>query len=851
MNAKWQDAADVRDLPIWQVMAPLRRTLAPACAAAVLHAPPGSGKTTCVPLALLQDPWTAGRRILLLAPRRLAARAAAYRMADLLGQPVGQTVGYRMRLDSRCGPATQVEVVTEGILTRMLQSDPALTGVALVIFDEFHERSLEADLGLALCLEVRGLLNPELRLLVMSATLETAAVANLLGGAPVVRCEGRIYPVETRYRGPRQWENLAARVAASIVDDARREHQSILAFLPGAPEIRQVAQRLQRAGLGPEWIVAPLYGQLDKRRQDAAIAPAPAGRRKIVLASAIAETSLTIEGVRVVVDAGFMRLPRYDVRSGMTRLATLPVSRAAADQRRGRAGRTGPGICVRLWSQAEQDALMPAHPAEIMDADLTALALELLHWGTADPHRLSWLNPPPPAAYQGAQQLLIELGAADAGGRITAHGRAMAGLPLHPRLAHMVLAAREHALGAPACTLAALLSERDPLQSAPGRGDADLRRRLELLDAFGRSESKAPAKHDTLPAVCARIAQLAQRLRRRLGVAATGPRIDAAGRLLAWAYPDRIAQRRVDRAGRFLLANGRGAFLPVREPLAHEDYLVAAELDGDRRNARIFLAAPYDAGALKSQQAARLQWRAHVEWDQTRGMVRAERILRLGAIVVQRENLPDPDPRQVRQAMLEGIRRQGLECLPWTKSLRTWQARVLLLRRLMPEEGRWPEVSEGHLTQDLEVWLGPALEGVRRLSDLGRIDLAGALMGLLPWEMRPVLDELAPTHLTVPSGSRIPIDYGVDPPVLAVRLQEVFGLKETPMLARGRQPITLHLLSPAGRPVQVTQDMAGFWEKSYFEVRKSLRGRYPRHHWPEDPCQAPATARTKPRRRKM
>ena len=837
-------------LPIAPVLADLRAALG-RHRSAVLVAPPGAGKTTAVPLALLQSPWLSGKRLLLLAPRRLAARAAAYRMAALLDEPVGETVGYRIRMESRVGPRTRIEVITEGVLTRMLQSDPALAGVGIVIFDEFHERSLDADLGLALCREVQGVFNESLRLLVMSATLDPAPVTTLLNNAPLIHCEGRAFPVETRYVPSLPARPLERALTDILLRSAAAAEGNILAFLPGAPEIRRVARLLTAAGLGDRWDVAPLYGNLTRARQDAAIAPPPAGRSKIVLASAIAETSLTIEGIRVVVDSGLQRAPRFDARAGMTRLVTLPVSRASADQRRGRAGRLGPGICYRLWSEAAHTTLSAHNRPEILDTDLAGLALELAQWGVASPDALGWLDPPPAGTFEQAGVLLADLGAIDEHGRITAHGRRMAELPLHPRLAHMILAARQEGLGGSACEVAAILSERDPLTFTGGMRDADLRLRMDALHAF---KAHAPM---TLPGCSVdtgavrQILKVAAVLQKRMGATALQSSRPDVGRLLAWAYPDRIACRRPGSVGRYLMTNGRGAFFDPPDPLGTHEFLVIAELDGERRDARIFMAAAYDRDTLMEQFSRRVQWQERVDWDAQRQAVAAVRRLTLGALTLQSEPLADPDPRALTAAMITGIRTGGIGVLPWTRSLRTWQARVMLLRRVAAGAADWPDLSDSALTADLEAWLGPGLEGVTSIRALARLDLQNALRSRLSRRQQKLLDTWAPTHVVVPSGARRPIDYSPDVPVLAVRLQEMFGAVDTPSIAAGRLPLQLHLLSPAGRPAQITRDLAGFWRNSYPSVKKELKGRYPKHYWPDDPLKALPTARARPRRPKV
>ena len=810
---------------------------------AVLQAPPGAGKTTRVPLALLDEPWLKGRKILMLEPRRLAARAAAQRMADLLGEPVGRTAGYRVRMDTRVGPATRIEVVTEGVLTRMLQRDPGLSGVGLVIFDEFHERHLESDLGLALCLDLQGILNADLRLLVMSATLEPAPVANLLGGAPVVACAGRQHPVETRYVGRIRERTLEAVVTEAVLGAARSEPGSILVFLPGAAEIRRVLAMLKSATLAGEWLLAPLFGNLSREEQDQAIAPAPAGRRKIVLATNIAETSLTIEGIRVVVDGGFMRAPRFDVRSGMPRLATVPVSRASADQRRGRAGRTEPGVCYRLWAEAAHGVLAERNSPEILQADLASLVLELALWGVEDASRLKWLDPPPEAACRQAGALLKDLGALGERGQATEHGRRMAELPLHPRLAHMLLEAQRHGLGAGACDLAAVLSERDFVRFPGGEADSDVGLRLEVMAGLDTSRTAA-ARFTVDRSALRRCLRVAEALRQRVGLSSRPAPRREIGRVLAWAYPDRIGQRRAGAAGRFLLSNGRGAFFPSPAPLAAADYIVAAELDGERREARVFLAADCDLATILEDFRHALNPHEIIEWDQRTRAVRTERILRLGALALDLAPLVNADPQRVAAALIDGIRQTGIGCLPWSPSLRRWQERVRFLRRAAAGETDWPDVSDAALSDTLERWLGPHLGGITRLGGLKAVDLFAALSGLLSWQQRRQLDEWAPTHIEVPSGSRIRVDYSGEMPVLAVRVQEMFGCADTPRLAGNRQPVLVHLLSPAGRPVQMTRDLAGFWAGSYHDVKKEMRGRYPKHHWPDDPRTAAPTRRT-------
>lgn len=828
--------SDLAALPIDPILPALCAALATG-PNAVLQAPPGAGKTTRVPLALLEADWAARGRIIMLEPRRLAARGAARRMAALLGEAVGETVGYRVRMDSRVSKRTRIEVVTEGIFLRQVQSDPSLEGVSAVLFDEFHERSLDSDLALAFCLQAQGLLRDDLRLLAMSATLDATPVAALMGGAPVLTSEGRAFPVETRWAEPPAAERIEDWTARMIRRAMVEEEGSLLVFLPGGAEIRRVARKLAESPLPANTTVAPLYGDLALEAQDAAIRPAPPGQRKIVLSTSIAETSLTIEGVRVVIDAGLSRLARFDPRSGMGRLETTRVSRASADQRRGRAGRTMPGICYRLWSEAADRALIAFTPPEVTRADLAPLALEMAQWGIVDVTDLAWLDTPPAATLAQARQLLKQLGALDDDLRITSHGRAMAGLGLHPRLAHLVLRGQELGLTRLACRVAALIGERDILRGTSR--DADLRSRLDHLAERGRSG-------DVDQGAVQQALDLARQLERQLG-GDPGP-IDheAAGLLLALAYPDRIAQRRGGgAAGQFRLSGGRGASLDPTDALATADLLAVADLDGQGRDARIFLAAPVSQDALERAFADNIRTEEVVEWNGREQAVLARRRRRLFELSLKEELLAAPAAELVVPAMIQGIREMGLGCLPWAKDLEQWRQRVQFLHRAAPD--RWPDVSDTALLDGLEEWLSPYLTGVTRRAHLDRIDLRSALTGLLDWNARQALEAEAPTHLTVPTGNRIPIDYTGEEPVLAVRLQELFGLAETPRLGGGRVPVLLHLLSPAHRPVQVTRDLAGFWAGSYRDVKKDLAGRYPRHYWPEDPLVAEPTARAKRR----
>ena len=827
--------------------------------AAVLQAPPGAGKTTRVPLALLDADWLDGRDVVMLEPRRIAARAAARRLASQLGERVGGAVGFRVRGESRVGRQTRIEVVTEGILTRRLLSDPALSDgprpVGVVVFDEYHERSLQADLGLALCLQAQALLRPDLRVVVMSATLDGARVARLLGpDAAVVASEGRTFPVTTHYlgsprggRGGRVETSAGDGVANAVADAVRRalssEPGSVLAFLPGAGEIRRAARALDGT-LPADVRLAPLYGDLSARDQDAAVAPAPPGTRKVVLATSIAETSLTIEGVRVVVDGGLARRPRFDAGSGMSRLETVRVSRAEADQRRGRAGRTEPGVCYRLWSETEQAALRDFAPPEVLQADLAPLALDLAAWG-AEPDELAWLDAPPEATYHAARELLAELGALD-GGALSDHGRAMAELPMHPRLAHLALRARDEGRAGLAADLVGLLSERDPFRYETRVPDVDARLRVEALrGAEGLSFRGVRLDRGAL----ARARKEAERWRDAWGGADRADDLDAVGRLLALAYPDRVAQRVADspQGARYRLREGRAARLDPDQPLADQPLLAVGDLDDRHGGARVFLAAPLSSGDVEELFADQVVTEDDVSWDGSAGLVRARRVTRLGAVVLREGPLAAPPPHLVTAALVEGVREGGVAALPWSKDTRRLRERLAFLHHHLGAP--WPDVSDDALMGGVADWLGPYLAGMKRLSDLGRLDLGQALVAPVPYAERGGLDRLAPSHVTVPSGSVRPLDYSdPDAPVLAVRLQEVFGLEATPRVLGGRLPVVMQLLSPAGRPAQVTTDLASFWRGAYFDVRRDLRGRYPKHHWPENPLEATPTARAKRRR---
>jgi len=859
-------------LPIDDALPALRSALRQR-PVAVLEAPPGAGKTTRVPLALLDEPWMAGQRLVMLEPRRLAARAAAHYMASQLGESVGGTVGYRVRGETRVSGRTRIEVVTEGVLARLLSADATLEGYAAVLFDEFHERSLHADLGLALVLETQQV-RDDLRVLVMSATLDGDAVAQLIadaqGPAPMVRSSGRMFPVETHHRAPRADERLEA-ATSRVVREALEAHEGdVLVFLPGMGEQRRVEERL--VGAVPSTVrVHVLHGSMPLAEQDAALAASPPGTRKVVLSTSVAETSLTVEGVRVVVDAGLSRVPRYDASAGLTRLHTVRVSRASADQRRGRAGRVAPGVCYRLWDVHEEYGFLASTRPEMLDADLTGLALELADAGIADPLQLRWLDAPRVSAFAQARTLLAQLGALSddsPSSRITAHGKRMAALPLAPRLAHLLLVAAERGQLALGAAIAALLEERDVLRGEGFvRAPADMRLRTELLHGDRDSVAAYGARVDRDGV--RRVRQSAQDLVRRVnngsstggstrsGSSNSGSSKDGSsdngkwddgetGSLLALAFPDRVAQRRAGSDGRYLLRNGSGAALPKGDSLFDAPYLAVAELEGQPPEYRIVRAAPLSLDEIREDFGEQFVRESDVAWEERSRSVKAAQRVKLGAITLEEKPQREPDAEAVRDALLDHLRRVGVSLWPWRDGARRLRERLAFVHA--HDRVTWPDVSDEALVSTLAEWLGPTLDGVRTWAQLEQVDWHEALASLVPWAQRAALERLAPTHLEVPSGSRIAIDYG-DPtaPVLAVKLQEVFGWTSTPLLFDGRVPVTLHLLSPAQRPVQVTRDLAGFWAHSYFEVRKELRGRYPRHPWPDDPLTAEATRRAKPR----
>ena len=794
---------------------------------AVLVAPPGAGKTTRVPLALLEAPWLQGNKILVLEPRRIAARAAAERMAASLGERLAETIGLRARLSSRTGPNVRVDVITEGVFTRMIIDDPALMSVGAVLFDEFHERSIDADLGLALAIEARDGLRPDLRLLVMSATLDGARVARLLGDAPVIVSEGRAHSVETRYIG-RKGARIEDDMVEAIARALARDTGSILAFLPGQGEILRVAERLSERIKDSSVVIAPLYGALGPEAQDRAIEPAAPRLRKVVLATSIAETSITIDGVRVVIDCGLARAPRFEPDVGVTRLETVRVSRASADQRRGRAGRTEPGVCYRLWDEPETQGLPPFADPEIRSADLAALVLDCAEWGTPDPRTLAWLDPPSEGAVQAARSDLQAIGALDAQWHITDEGRRLRSLPLPPRLARMVLAAGLAGSATEAAEIAAVLVER-----GIGGNDIDL---ITRLDAFRRDRSRRADDMRRLSRNWAEAARGAANAR------AVEPMSCAA--ILAFAYPDRIAKAR-GANGQFLLANGRAGTIDIAHPLSRSPYLVVAELQGRAAATRILLAVETDEVEIQSIAGTRIVESDDVTFDMASGSIRARRNRRLDAITLASEQRALGLDEDVSGVLADGIARIGIDRLPWSKAQLQLRQRVAFLRGA---GGAWPDLSDAALAAGAGVWLQPVLTGKSRLSDVGADDLGQALDGLIPWALRKSLDTGAPTYFEAPTGNRFALDYdGTAAPALHIRVQELFGLKVHPAIAGGRLPLTLYLLSPAHRPIQITRDLPGFWAGSWAAVRTDMRGQYPRHVWPDDPANAAPTARAKPR----
>lgn len=792
---------------------------------AVLVAPPGAGKTTRVPLALLDAPWVKGK-ILVLEPRRLAARAAAGRMASTLNESLGQTVGLRVRMESLISKETRIEVITEGVFTRMILDDPALEGVAAVLFDEFHERSLDADLGLALALDAQAGLREDLRILVMSATLDGARVASLLADAPVLRSEGRAFPIETRYLGYDPQARLEEQVGRAVLTALAEETGSILVFLPGQGEIVRLASYLTERIRDPDVDIVPLYGALDRATQSRAVSPTPKGKRKIVIATSIAETSLTIEGVRVVVDSGFARVPRFEPDLGLTRLETRRVSRASADQRRGRSGRTEPGVCYRLWSEAGTGALDAFNTPEILSADLSGLLLDLASWGVASPDALLWLDSPPKPALIEAKALLIALKALDDTGRITALGQKLRALPLPPRLGVMVLRAAAHNSAPLAAEIAALITER-----GLGGDGVDLVQRIER---FRRERS--PKAEDAR--------KLAKNWARQAGGGQAQGDVADVGAILALAFPDRIAKAR-GKHGEFLMANGRAGFIEPHEPLAREAFLAIGEVTGKASATRILLAAPLTLEDVSTIREPTTQ--DEVSFEPSAKALRARRVTRLGAIVLQEQTRPVPPDEASARLLCDGIGKLGFHVLPFSKAAKQFCDRVNFLRAAESETA-WPDLSTAALLGNCADWLSPQIIGKTSIAQISENDVFEALKAQISWDMHKRLEAEAPTHFTAPTGSHVALDYESEGgPALAIRVQELFGLEKHPSVAGGRIPLTLHLLSPGHKPIQITKDLPGFWKGSWSSVKSEMKGRYPRHVWPDDPAQAQATARAKPR----
>lgn len=830
---------DIPALPIDSALPDLKNALEHG-QNALLVAAPGAGKTTRVPLALADAHFLGGKRIVMLEPRRIVARAAARYMARIAGGEVGEFVGYSVRFDQQVSQATRIEVVTEGTLVRRMQRDPTVKDTGLLIFDEFHERSLEGDLGLAMAREIQEAFRPDLRILVMSATLDEQKLALLLKGAPVIKAEGRLFPVTVHHAGGARRQTVAAEVAAQTVKALARHQESILAFLPGEAEIRRALEILTPHETATTKFL-PLFGSLSAQEQDQAIEPSPPGKRKVVLATTLAETSLTIEGIGVVIDGGFKRVPQFDPASGMTRLETVRVSQSAAEQRRGRAGRLAPGVCYRLWPEAENRALSPHDVPEILQADLAPLVLDLAQWGARDASLLPFLDAPPPGALAQARDLLKVQGAIDEALNITPHGRAMASLPLHPRLSHLVV--RGGAFGSLelACDIAALLSERDILNA---NSDASLMTRLDIL--HGKGPGGAIAVHEGALKRVKEVKRQIERIARSLPFEVrTGDHGLDAGELLALAYTDRIAQARED-PGSFRLFNGGGAVIDAADPLAREKFLAVATTDGKSSNARIRLAAPLRQDAIERLFAPQIRTMPSLEWDKRSKSVIAREQTTLGALVISERPMTQADPDRVADALIEGIRQAGLQALPGIEKIQTLQHRLRHLRRLEPEE--WPDLSDERLLADLDTWLKPNVYGMSRLEHVARIDAHAAVLQLLTHAQRTRLDALAPVRFTVPTGHSVQLDYSPEEgPELNVKLQEMFGTQTVPLIAKGRLPLRIVLLSPAGRPLAITQDMASFWSNAYPQVRSEMRGRYPKHFWPENPLTALPTRGRKPK----
>lgn len=849
------------DLPVLDIVPELKHQL-DRNSCVVLQAPPGAGKSTWIPLALLNEAWLVDKKIIMLEPRRLAAKTCACRMSDLIGEPCGRTVGFQIRNENRTSAHTRIDIMTEGIFTRKIQNDPELTNTGLVIFDEFHERNIHSDLGLALCLDAARAFRENLKILVMSATMDTERIAALLDDAPCIASRGRSFPVETVYLSPatsrpaagsREW---TAAVADAVRLALKRHIGDILVFLPGFREIGQVRRRLVETGMDSGTHVVPLHGRLSRSDQSKAIQKSLPGRRKIVLATSVAETSITIDGVSVVIDSGLMRVPVFSYKNGMTRLETVPVSRASARQRRGRAGRLGPGICYRLWHEHEQAGLVEFSRPEILATDLSAFALELAAWGVRDPGELCWLDPPPEGSFSEAVNLLTHLDALDDSGRITAHGKKIAAFGAHPRLAHMMIRAAEKNMGQTACGLAAILTETDFLIFENPDYDADINLRLEILNRPALDSDPAAVSAAVNRSAMKRVDRAARKFMDRLDIRPPdGPdfcrNLSRTGSLIAMAFPERVSQRRRPDRPAYIMASGNGAVLTPDDSLGVHEYIVAATLDGKKSNARIFLGAPYSARDLSDDFRSRMTVTENLRWDSRSLSVKAERKTMYGHLTISFFPVSDTDPEQVCRCLTRGIRAAGMSVLPWSREMIQLRNRTIFLRQLGGFDDL-PDLSDLWLSERLDTWLAPFLTGITAVSSIKTTDLSSACLSLLSHRQRQVIDKNAPTHWTVPSGSRIPLLYSTDtepahPPILKVRIQEMFGLDTTPHITRQQIPLMLHLLSPAGRPVQITRDLASFWKNTYPEVKKDLMGRYPKHYWPDDPLAAPPTGKAKPR----
>ncbi|MEH6525620.1 MAG: ATP-dependent helicase HrpB [Sneathiella sp.] len=814
---------------------------------AILQADPGAGKTTLAPLYLLQEQLEPGKKIVMLEPRRLAARMAAQRMASMIGEDVGETVGYRIRLDSKVSTKTCIEVVTEGVLTRRLQADPELSDIGILIFDEFHERSLQTDLGLALSRQIQEVLREDLRILIMSATLETEKLSALLGNAPVISSKGRQFPIKTRFLEKPTKDRVETKVVRAIDLALRQEKGDILVFLPGAGEINRVQSLVASSNKENGVSVLPLYGNLSQKDQDLALRPSAAGSRKIVLATDIAETSLTIEGVKIVIDAGLARSPIFDPNSGMSRLETKRISRSSADQRRGRCGRQAAGICYRLWTAAEDRSLVEHSPPEIMTTDLCSLVLELANWGVQDVEELPWMTIPPAGPMAQSEELLVSLGALDKQKKITTLGKQIIKLPLHPRLARMIIKSSEYSASKLACDIASLLSERDILRRDREAPSSDIKDRLNLL--YRQRQQKAAPRRDVNDMALRQINRSSADLMRRLKQQEGRYDVNQAGMLLAFGYPDRIGELRNNSQLNYRLSGGRGAKLDANDKLLGEPYLVAADVDGKGSDARVYLAAALSYSDIESAFKAEFETRRRVFWNEKRRRIEAVRETYFGALVMESTRLTDASDEEISAALVSVIRNKGVQILPWDEATKSLADRVAFARYHEPDEN-WPDFSSEGLTLHLEEWLLPYLAGLTSLTHLKSLDLASILKNKIGYELEARLKVFAPSSIKVPSGSNISLDYSNPQiPVLSVRLQEIFGLREVPKIAKGNVAVTVHLLSPARRPLQVTSDLESFWRTTYIDVKKDMKGRYPKHYWPDDPLQAEATSRVKKRKR--